>query len=162
RVRDRSGRAVLVVDALDELASGDEPQSVARRVEFLPPALPEGARVVLTCRPDIPLVQALRTRLGRLEEQSLAPLSEQDFRLLLGRRLGPEALRALEEGLDVGAVFDRLGGNPLFLRAAVDRIAGEVERAAAEGRPPRVAPDELPRSHEAFFRDVYDRGVAEK
>src|SRR5262249_8756686 len=48
------GRAVAVIDALDELA-GEERAGLDPRVEFLPPALPAGARVVLSCRPDIPL-----------------------------------------------------------------------------------------------------------
>src|SRR5262249_11669386 len=56
-VRDKTGRAVVVLDALDELAT------VGERVTFLPPELPAGVRVVLTCRPDVPLVMALRARL---------------------------------------------------------------------------------------------------
>jgi hypothetical protein len=68
------GRALLVIDALDELAEGPD------RLEFLPPALPAGVRVVLTGRPDIPLVEALRVRLaGRVEERPVPPLTAEDF-----------------------------------------------------------------------------------
>jgi WD40 repeat protein len=38
--------------------------------------------------------------------------------------------------------------------AEVDRIAREVEQAAAEDRAPRLAADELPNSYASFFRDV--------
>jgi WD40 repeat protein/tRNA A-37 threonylcarbamoyl transferase component Bud32 len=152
-VRERTGRAVVVLDALDELAGRDE----QRPLEFLPPALPEGVRVVLTCRPDVPLVEALRSRLAGLEERPVPPLSEADFRDLLAARLGAQALRLLEDTVDLTSVFARLGGNPLFLRAAVERIAAEVGQAGREGRAPRVEVGELPASYAAFFRDVYNR-----
>jgi WD40 repeat protein/serine/threonine protein kinase len=152
-VRARTGRAVLVLDALDELAGREEPRSL----EFLPPAVPEGVRVVLTCRPDVPLVQALRSRLTGLEERPVPPLTEADFRNLLAARVGAPALRLLEDTVDLAAVFARLGGNPLFLRAAVDRIAAEVGQADREGRAPRVEVGELPASYAAFFREVYNR-----
>jgi WD40 repeat protein len=160
-VVERTGRAVVVLDALDELAAGEEARAYDPRIEFLPPELPAGARVVLSCRPDIPLVHGLRARLPGLEERTVPPLSGEDFRLLLERRAGAEAVRALAGSVDVRAVFERLGGNPLFLRAAVERIADEVARAAAEGRPPRVEPADLPNSYAAFFWDVYKK-VAEK
>jgi WD40 repeat protein len=158
----QTGRALLVVDALDELVVGEEQKTSDPRLEFLPAALPEGVRVVLSCRPDIPLVQALRARLQALEEWQVPPLAEKDFRLLLERRLEAPVVRALAGAVDFRAVFERLGGNPLFLRAAVDRLAVEAERAASEGRPPRVDPADLPNSYAAFFWDVYHHKVAEK
>jgi WD40 repeat protein len=160
-VRDRTGRAVLVLDALDELVADDIHRAYDRRIEFLPTALPEGVRVVLTCRPDIPLVLALRARLSGLEEWALPPLSPDDFRLLLERRLEAGTVRRLESAVDFGAIFDRLGGNPLFLRGAVDRISDEITRAAAEGREPRIVAAELPGTTEAFFRAIYQR-IAER
>jgi WD40 repeat protein len=155
-VRQRAGRAVLVIDALDEL-SADERKTAESRLEFLPPTLPEGVCGVLTCRPDIPMIHALRARLGGLAERAVPALSEADFRLLLERRLEAGTVRALEGEIDFAALFVRLGGSPLFLRAAVDLIADEVTRAAAEGRPPRVRPADLPNSYEAFFHQVYNR-----
>jgi WD40 repeat protein len=160
-VVERTGRAVLVLDALDEVAAGDEQGAYEPRLEFLPPALPEGVRVVLTCRPDLPLVQGLRARLSGLQERAVPPLTEADFRLVLGRRLEPGALRALEAAVDLTTVFARLGGNPLFLHAAAARLAAEMARAAAEGRSPRIEAAELPDSYAAFFRDIYHR-IAEK
>jgi hypothetical protein len=160
-VRDRTGRAVLVIDALDELVADDVHRAYDRRIEFLPTALPEGVRVVLTCRPDIPLVQALRARLSGLEERSLPPLSLDDFRRLLERRLEAGTVRRLESAVDFGAIFEQLGGNPLFLRGAVDRISDEITRADAEGREPRIVATELPSSTEAFFRAIYQR-IAER
>jgi hypothetical protein len=61
----KTGKAVLVLDALDELEHGNE------RITFLPESLPVGVHFILTCRPDIPLVQALRARLQHLEERPL-------------------------------------------------------------------------------------------
>jgi WD40 repeat protein len=157
-----TGRALLVVDALDELVAGEEQKAYDPRLEFLPAALPEGVRVVLSCRPDIPLVQALRARLLGLEEWQVPPLAEKDFRLLLERRLAAGAVRALAGVVDFPAVFERLGGNPLFLCAAIDRLAAEAERAASEAKPPRVDLTDLPNSYAAFFWDVYHHKVAEK
>jgi hypothetical protein len=156
-VQKNAGRAVLLIDALDEIAVGDGPAAPDRSLAFLPPALPEGVRVVLTCRPDVPLVQALRARLTGLEERPVPPLSEEDFRLLLERRLGAEVMKALGPAVDLSATFTRLDGNPLFLRAAVERIADEVARARAEGRPPRIEAGDLPTSYTACFRDVYNQ-----
>jgi WD40 repeat protein len=161
-LKERTGRALLVIDGLDGLTAGDERRTSAEAIEFLPPTLPEGVRVVLTCRPDIPLVEALRARLTGLQERPAPRLEEADFRLLLERRLEVGVLRALEAAVDFGAVFHQLDGNPLFLRAAVDRIADEAAQAAADGRPPRIDPGELPASLEAFFRDVYQRRIAGK
>jgi WD40 repeat protein len=158
---ERTGRAVVVLDALDELAAGEEQRAYDPRIEFLPPELPGGVRVVLSCRPDIPLVHGLRARLRGLAERPVPPLSADDFRLLLERRVGAESLRGLAGAVDLRAVFERLGGNPLFLRAAVERLAEEAGRAAAEGRPPRIDPADLPNSYAAFFWEVYNR-VAEK
>jgi WD40 repeat protein len=152
-VRERTGRAVIVIDALDELAAGDSHRPAATALDFLPRTLPAGVRVVLTCRPDVLLTDSLRARLSGLTERAMPPLTEADFRLLLARRLEPESLRALESAVDLGEVFRRLGGSPLFLRAAADRIA-------AAGPAPHLDPAELPASLGAFFRDIYQTQIA--
>jgi WD40 repeat protein len=145
-VRRKTGRAVAVLDALDELEASGE------RLNFLPQVLPEGARVVLTCRPDVPLVQGLRARLSKLEEWEVPPLSEADLRPVLERRLGTEALQALDRSVDWRALFQRLQGNPLFLQRAIDRL----------GRTPGVLDlERLPANLEAFFRDIYNE-IAER
>jgi WD40 repeat protein len=159
-VRERTGRALVLIDALDELASGDGRPGAA--LDFLPRTLPAGVRVVLTCRPDVALTEALRARLTELKERSVPPLNEADFRRLLERCLGDGPLRALEQTVDFAAVFQQLGGNPLFLRAAVDRIADEAGRAAAAGESPRLDASQLPASLATFFRDVYQVRIAGK
>jgi WD40 repeat protein len=160
-LRERTGRAVLVLDALDELA-GDAHRSASAAVDFLPRTLPAGVRVVLTCRPDVLLTDALRAQLNGLRERAVPPLTEADFRLLLERRLESGALRSLEAAVDLGAVFRRLGGSPLFLRAAAERIAEEAAQAAVAGRSPHLDAAELPASLGAFFREVYQSRVAGK
>jgi WD40 repeat protein len=145
-VRRKTGRAVLVLDALDELELSGE------RLNFLPQVLPEGARVVLTCRPDIPLVQGLRARLSALEEWDVPPLSEADLRPVLERRLGPEVIQALDRSIDWRALFERLQGNPLFLQRALDRISRAPEAFDVS---------QLPANLEAFFRDIYNE-IAER
>jgi WD40 repeat protein len=146
------GRALVVIDALDELAEG------ADRLEFLPQVLPAGVRVVLTCRPDIPLVEALRVRLvGQLEEREVPPLVLADFRLMLERRLEDRNQSNLESQIDFGLLFDRLEGNPLFLRLAMDRIVAEVADATRQERAARIDVNQLPQTLDAWFRDIYLR-----
>jgi hypothetical protein len=156
-LQQRTGRAVLLIDALDELVAGDEQRAYDPRIEFLPEVLPEGVRAVLTCRPDIPLVNALRARLRGLVEREVPQLSVADFRRLLEARMDETARRAVEDTIGVEAVFARLDGNSLLLRQTVERLAELARQAAAEGRPLRLTWDELPTSLEAMFRQVYNR-----
>ncbi|MCI0441407.1 MAG: XRE family transcriptional regulator [Chloroflexi bacterium] len=81
RVRDRRQRALMVIDALDELDPSGE------RVHFLPASLPAGVHIVLSCRPDIPLVNALQQRLRPLTVANLPPLTADDLPLFLERYL---------------------------------------------------------------------------
>jgi WD40 repeat protein len=152
-VRDRTGRALLLIDALDELDHG------GAGIGFLPPQLPPGTRAVLTCRPDIPLVQALRVRLQPLQERDVPPLGEEDLPLVLERRLGAEALARLRGVVRWGELFRRLQGNPLFLQRAVSRIGQALEQA--RGGTPRLDLDALPATLEALFQDIYNE-VAER
>jgi WD40 repeat protein len=154
-VKSATGRAVVVLDALDELEGAGE------RIGFLPEVLPAGVRVVLSCRPDIPLVQALRNRLRGLAEWALPPLSEEDLPALLERRLGAEARGALEGAVAWQPLFHRLQGNPLFLHRALDQIVRAVEHARAAGAAPRVDPDAFPATLDALFQDIYNE-IAEK
>ena len=150
--RVRSGRAILLLDALDELESGDD------RLRFLLPRLPDGVRAVLTCRPDVPLVQALRAHLrGNLTERNVPALSPEDFRLMLERRLESTVVRSLERSVDFDALFERMGGNPLFLAVFADDLAQRWAEAAGAGQPLTVNPDEVPATLEAVFRHVCDR-----
>jgi WD40 repeat protein len=149
-VRQRRDRAVLVIDALDEL------EPTRDRLSFLPRALPPGARAVLTCRPDIPLVSALRARLGGLEEWEVPPLAEEELPRLLERQLGAAAVGQLEGVVDWRGLFHRLRGNPLFLRRALDRIASAVRKAPAGGTPSPVSLESLPATFDAFFEEIYN------
>jgi WD40 repeat protein len=153
-VRDRSGRAVLLVDALDEL------ETIEGRVSFLPVTLPAGVKVVLTCRPDVPLVQSLRARLERLQERALQPMSAADLPALLERRLGPAAVSRLAGRVNWPALFARTGGNPLFLSRALGRIERVVNEASAGELAP-IDLSELPATFEALFQGIYDE-IAEK
>jgi WD40 repeat protein len=151
-VRDRTGRVVLVLDALDEL------ETSGGRVGFLPPRLPSGVRAVLTCRPDIPLVNALRARLGgNLEEREVPPLSPADFRGLLERRLPAEAVRALEQTARPDELFRRLHGNPLFLRCVADDLAARWQEAQRTGKSLVFDGGQMPATLDALMRDIYDR-----
>jgi WD40 repeat protein len=148
-VRERTGRAVLVVDALDELEQG------AERIRFLPESVPAGVRVVLTSRPDIPLVRALRVRLRALEERPVPPLSDDDLPAFLAQRFPGEAGEALRRRVDWSALFRRLQGNPLFLRRALDQVA----RAGVDGAPLHL--EDLPETLADLFQDIYGE-IAEK
>jgi hypothetical protein len=151
----KTGRGVVVLDALDELdVSG-------QRIAFLPESLPSGVRVVLTCRPDIPLVQALRARLRDLDEWDLPPLSEEDLAMVLERRLGSETVAAMEGQVDWRGLFQQLHGNPLFLHRALDQIVREAARARQDGRPLQIDPGLFPATLEALFHDIYTE-ISEK
>jgi WD40 repeat protein len=150
-VRQRCGRAVLVLDALDEL------DAEGRRATFLPPALPEGVRVVLSCRPDIPLVQTLRARLaGRLDEQLLEPFDLNDFRELLGQRLEPAAREAVLAQVRPEELFARVGPSPLFLTHFLSDAAARWQQARAAGVPFRLQLGQVPATLQAMFDQVYD------
>jgi WD40 repeat protein len=154
-VRDKSSRAVLLLDALDELETDSD------RLTFLPETLPAGCRVVLTCRPDIPLVQGLRARLQQLEERPMPPLSEDDLPAVLERRLDADSRAALEGKIDWRVLFARLQGNPLFLRRALDHVAREVASAKSRGLEPKIDIARLPATLDALFQDIYTE-IAEK
>jgi DNA polymerase III delta prime subunit len=154
-VRDRVGKAVVIVDALDEL---DEP---GRRLDFLPEALPSGVRFILTCRPDIPLVKALRARLRSLREWSLEPLTEDDLPAVLGRRLGKPEVGSTATLTDWSGLFRRLQGNPLLIHRALNRIAEAAAEAGRDSRPLRIDIGDYPGTLDDLFRDIYDE-IAEK
>jgi WD40 repeat protein len=161
-VRDKHGRAVLVLDALDELDSRYE------QLLFLPQVLPSGVRAVLSCRPDIPLVQALRARLRRLEEWPLRPLAQDDLWPLLRRRLEAELpgedievhTARLTAALDWPALFERLQGNPLFLQRALDQAVRALRQTPASA-PLLLAEEDFPATLEALFQSIYNE-IAEK
>jgi WD40 repeat protein len=154
-VAERKGRAVVALDALDELALSDS------RIDFLPPVPPVGVRVVLTCRPDIPLVRALRNRLPGMQEWDLPPLSEDDLLPIVERRLGAAPGPDLKTLLDWKALYRRLQGNPLFLTRALDRIAQALVVARTAGTPPRIDVEALPATLDGLFQDIYDE-IAER
>jgi WD40 repeat protein len=156
-LRERTGRAVLLIDAFDELVADDPQRAYDPRIEFLPPILPPGVRVVLTCRPNIPLVQALEGWLVNLTRREVPPLSAGDFRRLLESRLDEPTLRAVESMLGVDELFARLGGNPLLLSKASERIEELARQASAEGRPLQLTLAEVPATLQAVFRDEYNR-----
>jgi hypothetical protein len=156
KVRQQRGRALLVIDALDELDPSGE------RITFLPATLPTGVRVVLACRPEIPLVTALRRRLRSLAEAHLPPLTAEDLPLVLERFLEPTRVRMLRRAVDFDALFRRTGGNPLFLKRAMERLLDEVIRAEQQGLPvPAMDVTVFPNTVEAVFEDIYTQ-VAEK
>src|SRR5262249_20356195 len=159
---EQGGRVVLVLDALDELDSRYE------SLAFLPEVLPPGVRGVLSCRPDIPLVQALRARLRHLEEWPLRALSQDDLWPLLRRRLQVELpdedidtlMARIEEAADWPGLFEHLQGNPLFLQRALDQVVRALHHTPA-GHPLRLGLHEFPATLEALFGSIYAE-IAEK
>jgi len=147
-VRQVRGRTLVVLDALDEL------EERPGQVRFLPAVLPEGVRVVLSCRPDVPRVQALRQRLRGLEERPLEPFSLASFRELLKARLGTEVVQALQGRVHFPELFERVGGNALLLGEMVTALR---QRWQAHGVALRFRAEELPATLEGVFRAIYDR-----
>ncbi len=153
---EKAGRAVLLLDGLDELAGGAG-RSVLSLLEFLPRSLPAGVRVVLTSRPDQVLVQALRAQLWAPPVWGLAPLTADDFRSLLSARLDAAALQAVERDLGVATLFGRLAGNALQLSMAIERLVELAGQSSARGVPLRLSWGDLATTQDAIFRQVYNR-----
>lgn len=150
-LRGARGRAVVVIDALDELPDD-------ANVNFLPPQPPEGVRVVLSCRPNVPLVNSLKNRLhGQHEIREVPDLAEADFRELLGRRLEAGELEHIGRAVDYADVFRHLGGHPLFLHHFIDRVRQESEEAAKTGQPFHFDVAALPTTNQEYCRDVCNR-----
>jgi 8-oxo-dGTP pyrophosphatase MutT (NUDIX family)/tetratricopeptide (TPR) repeat protein len=148
-LRHKTGRALIIIDALDEL------ECAAQRLDFLPPSVPAGVRVVLTCRPDIPLIQELRARLQQLEEWPLPPLVQEDVRDFFAQHLGADAVGELQGRIDWTQLFQRIQGNPLMLRAALPGFAKTLEKARLEDSVRQIDLDSLPATLGAFFHDAY-------
>jgi WD40 repeat protein len=143
-------RALIIIDALDELDHSGE------RINFLPENLPSGVRVVLSCRPEIPLVKALERRLRRLSVETLPPLTIEDLPFFLESYLDTGLLGELRTKLDFDGLFERTKGNPLFLKRAVERILDEVRQSRAKGTPiPCIDILTFPNTVEAVFEDIY-------
>lgn len=130
---EKEQRLISVIDALDELAEGDQAD-----LPFLfPDELSDGTYVVVTSRP--------RNSLSRLEERfftspyeifDLGPLEFSEMREILGARH-----MKLSEG-ETERIAECSQGNPLYLRAVME----EMERS------PTFDLKGLPRSIEGFFR----------
>jgi DNA polymerase III delta prime subunit len=146
----KTGRAIMVIDALDELEPGSD------YLRFLP-LLPEGARVVLTARHDTLLIDALKKELhGRLTQWDVVPLSLPEFNLLLERKLGASVVGALAKTVDFEALFDRMAGNALFLTEFVDGLGRRWKESSQAGQPLCVDPEDLPASLDEVLRVIHD------
>jgi hypothetical protein len=124
---------VLVIDGLDEL-----PPEAGTELPFLvTDGLPEGVYVLVTSRPG--------DQLDRLREALFAVPHEVHELGPLDRAEMAQVLRAHRPGLsdaDVDRVAEAAQGNPLYLRAAVDKL----------GWDPAFDLRELPAGIEGFFR----------
>lgn len=150
KLRQKYERILVVIDALDELdVSGN-------RIQFLPENLPDGIQILLSCRPDIPLVKALQHRLEKLTIKNLPPLGPEDLPPFLERYLDPSDITDLRQKIDFKSLFRRTDGNPLFLKRAMERILDEVRQARKKNLPvPIIDVDTFPNTVDAVFEDIY-------
>jgi WD40 repeat protein len=77
--------------------------------------------------------------------------------MFLERRLEAGVVRVVERQVDLGEVFRRLGGNPLFLHYFADDLARRWEESARAGEVLAIDLEALPATLEAVFRGIYDR-----
>lgn len=131
------GRAVVVIDGLDELV--DE---VA--LDVVPRHPPPGVRVILTSRPDQAVLRRLRSAIGELEEKSVPALSRTDVRAIVERRAG----RAVDASI-IDRIAETTAGLPLLVRHAGSMLA----RATAPGEGDELS--ELPATLSAFGAESY-------
>ncbi|MFF3227144.1 hypothetical protein ACFYV7_30405 [Nocardia suismassiliense] len=142
RTVDPTARIVILLDALDELASDHAPPSLMRWLTE-GPELPANVRVLMTSRPHAGLGQLRSARAGQLGEVVIDPSAPQVADDLLGyakRVLGTEpivaAVHAQGALLDQfqRAVVGRAAGNFLYLstyaRALTDTVADDAPRTA--------------------------------
>ena len=141
------GGAVLVVDALDELDGLD--------LAFLPPRLPSGVRGVLSCRPDVPLLDALRVHVAPRTEHALGPLERSDLDALLTARVEADVAADVADAVDMGAVYDRTRGTALLVREAV-RVLDEAHKQGALAD----VESQIPATLDAVFRRQVREAVA--
>ena len=155
-LRSRTGRALLIVDALGELVADDVNRAYDRRIEFLPPSLPEGVRVILTCRRDIPLRQALKSRLNRVEEREVDPLAFADSACCwsVASRL------AVCHGLNLSYPSRPSSSAWPAIRSSSAARPMPSPMRSPRPTPPAARPGSWPPisdSTEAFFRSIYRR-----
>jgi nephrocystin-3 len=114
----RKNRAVLVLDALDQLEDADGAPDLA----WLPSALPEGLRLVVSTLPGRALDELNRRQWGLPGHcMTVAPFTPDERRVALDTFLG-EYRKTLSPGL-VGRLCDASQcANPLFLRAVLDEL----------------------------------------
>ncbi|MBK6518113.1 MAG: AAA family ATPase [Polyangiaceae bacterium] len=109
------GRAVVVIDGLDELED-------LSALDALPRFAPPSTLIVLTARPEVPLLNRLRLRLGALDELALPPLSVREVALVL-ERLAP---RVAADDATIDLIAGLTGGLPLLVRHAALELARSV------------------------------------
>lgn len=148
------GRALVVIDALDELQA---PEALA----FLPEYLPAGVCGILSCRPDNPIVDAIRARLPQLQQADLPPLSPNDLPAFLEKYLDADQVVELRNRkYDFDALFHRVKGNPLQLWQALNRILEQLQSGPIRDVA-LIDPREFPSDPEDLFKSIYEK-IGEK
>src|SRR5207249_2383708 len=84
-----------------------------------------------------------------------------DLPLVLERRLQSDELARLQGRIDWQQLFDGLGGNPLFLHRALDRLVHAFRQARDGQGPPPISLESLPATLDDLFQDIYAE-IAEK
>jgi hypothetical protein len=133
RLAGRAGRALLVIDALDEL-----PDDAGQELPFLPvESLSRGCYLVVTARPGARL-DRLRETLAAVpvENYELGPLDRMETRAILRARKPDIGESEVERIAEVSQ------GNPLYLKAVTDALESD----------PAFDLRSLPGEVEGFFR----------
>src|SRR5262249_52779330 len=148
KAQQKHGLVLMIIDALDEMDSSGE------KVNFLPENLPAGVKAILSCRPEIPLINALKRRLRKLVFEQLPPLRAKDLPLFLEKYLESARINELNNKVDFKTLFKHTGGNSLFLQRAMERIVEEVDRAHKHQAPlPIIDVTVFPNTIDAVFED---------
>jgi tetratricopeptide (TPR) repeat protein len=157
-VRPGDARCVVVVDALDELAARDDRWDEA--FAWLPSIRPPGLWVVLTCRPNAPLLRAVERLCGGVTRVDVPALQHDDLADFAERHFELSDLRELEPVIDLATTFARAAGHPLLLRAILGSAVRELRDARATGRPVRrVQPHDLSTDTSSSIAALWDQLV---
>src|SRR5215831_3236874 len=153
RERGAAEPIVLLVDAVDEAADVGEVNTLSRLLRDM-----DGVHLLVTCRPDPPVLSDFRAAAHRLDLIADAPTDDDDVRRYIRNRLtghGPE------EAVDVlaGRVSGEADGNFLYAFYVTGTLTGSGSLAGMDEKTARGLP--LPAGGLAgVYEDFLDRQIA--
>lgn len=144
---DRGHRVCLLLDAFDELSAE------ARQARFLPSHLPEGVRLIISCRPIKDHLARIRSRVGETTILELQSVDANDIRGFADLYLEPSRADRVETVLGWEELLARTRGNALLLRRAAENIRRLMTAEQEVSREQLI--DVIPATLAEVFESIY-------